>query len=66
MAAKVYHASLGAGLATDVTSSAASTGADIELTIANTSQTGMSKMQILRALKAFEYAVTQDNTLPKE
>lgn len=62
MAAKFYGVSLGDNNLgpTRVSTGSSTTSKQFEFSIANTTLSGMSKVQILLALEAIEAAVTQD------
>lgn len=63
MTTKYYGTNRGGSVATDISTGASTTSKAIELAVV-TSTSGITKMDVLKALEAIEAAVTQDNSLP--
>lgn len=64
MAARYYGVANGGGMPTEVTEAASTTSAQYEFVIANTTATGATKEQALKALEAIEYYIINDTWPP--
>lgn len=64
MAARYYGVPIGGSLPTNVTEASSTTSAQFEFVIANTTASGSTKEQVLRALEAIKNYVIADTYPP--
>lgn len=64
MTALYLGADVGDNLPKDLTKGTSTTSKPIELVIPDVAATGLTKLQVLRALEAFEHAITTDTWPP--